>query len=337
MTAEHEPIAFDDESVMRWAMRMAATVRTATSPNPWVGCVVRTADGRWFEGATEPPGGRHAERVALDAARAAGADTAGAQVWCTLEPCSHHGRTPPCADALIAARVGRVVAAIEDPDPQVAGQGLARLRSQGIDTVVGVCADEVDDQLRPYLHHRRTGRPFVVLKMAATLDGRTAARDGSSRWITGELARQAVHQLRAECDAVIVGAGTVRADDPALTTRLVAGPNPRRVVLGTAPPHAQVHPCLEWHDTLDALLDHLGETGVLQVLVEGGARVAADFHRARLVDRYVLHLAPAIMGGDDGAAVFAGPGAATIADVWRGRTVAVRALGDDLEVVLEPQ
>jgi diaminohydroxyphosphoribosylaminopyrimidine deaminase/5-amino-6-(5-phosphoribosylamino)uracil reductase len=230
-----------------------------------------------------------------------------------------------------------VVAAIEDPDVQVAGRGLERLRHHGIATVVGVCADAVNEQLRPYLHHRRTGRPFVVLKMAATLDGRTAAHDGSSRWITGEEARRAVHRLRAESDVIVVGAGTVRADDPALTTRLVDGPDPRRVVLGTAPPGAKVHPCDEWHGALDELLDRLGEQGVLQALIEGGARVAAAFHRARLVDRYVLHLAPALMGGDDGTAVFAGPGAATMADVWRGRTVAVRSLGDDLEVILEPQ
>lgn len=336
MTPDRPPTEFTDVSVMQWAMRLAATVRMSTSPNPWVGCVLRTADGRWFEGATEPPGGRHAERVALDAAQAAGADTTGAQVWCTLEPCSHHGRTPPCADALVAAKVARVVVAIDDPDAQVAGRGLRRLRDHGIDTVVGVCADEVNHQLRPYLHHRRSGRPFVVLKMAATLDGRTAAPDGSSRWITGEAARRAVHQLRAESDAVIVGAGTVRADDPALTTRLVEGPDPRRVVLGTAPPTAQVHPCLEWQGNLDALLEHLGGEGVLQVLIEGGARVAADFHRSRLVDRYVVHLAPAIMGGDDGASMFAGPGATTIAEAWRGRMVEVRTLGDDLEVVLEP-
>jgi diaminohydroxyphosphoribosylaminopyrimidine deaminase / 5-amino-6-(5-phosphoribosylamino)uracil reductase len=275
--------------------------------------------------------------VALDAARAAGADTRGARVWCTLEPCSHHGRTPPCADALVEAGVARVVVAVGDPDTQVAGRGLGRLRDHGVDTVVGVGASEVSEQLRPYLHHRRTGRPFVVLKMAATLDGRTAAHDGSSQWITGEQARREVHRLRADSDAVIVGAGTVRADDPALTVRLVAGPNPRRVVLGTAPAAARVHPCLEWHGSVEALLDHLGAEGVLQVLIEGGARVAADVHRRRLVDRYVMHLAPAFMGGDDGTAVFSGPGAATIDDVWRGAIQSVRTPGADLEVVIDAQ
>lgn len=316
-------------------MQLAAGVRRTTSPNPWVGCVLRTTDGRWFEGATEPPGGRHAERVALDEAREARADTVGATVWCTLEPCSHHGRTPPCTDALVAAGVARVVAAIADPDPQVAGRGLEQLRAAGIDISVGVLAGEVTELLRPYLHHRRTGRPFVVLKMASTLDGRTAAADGSSQWITGEVARAEVHRLRADSDAVVVGAGTVRADDPALTVRLVEGPDPRRVVLGTAPATARVHPCLEWHGPVDDLLDRLGAEGVLQVLVEGGARVAADLHRAGLVDRYVMHLAPAFMSGDDGAAVFAGPGAATMASVWRGRVRRVRMLGDDVEVVVD--
>jgi diaminohydroxyphosphoribosylaminopyrimidine deaminase/5-amino-6-(5-phosphoribosylamino)uracil reductase len=179
-----------------------------------VGCLVVCADGRRFSGATEPPGRRHAERVALDAVAAAGASAAGATVYTTLEPCSHHGRTPPCTDALIDAGVQRVVTALEDPDPNVAGTGITALRAAGIIVDVGTGSDEAAEQLAPYLHHRRTGRPLVVLKLAATLDGRTAAADGTSRWITGLEARTAVHQLRAESDAIIVGAGTVRADDP---------------------------------------------------------------------------------------------------------------------------
>ncbi len=327
----------DDVSMMRRAMTAAATARLRTAPNPWVGAVIVCADGRVFEGATEPPGQRHAERVALDAAAAAGADTAGATVYTTLEPCSHHGRTPPCVDALVAARVARVVVAIDDPDPKVAGRGHDRLAEAGIELDVGVCRDEVVEQLTPYLHHRRTGRPYVVLKLAATLDGRTAAADGTSQWITGPQARAEVHRLRAESGAVVVGAGTVRADDPALTVRHVEGPDPRRVVLGTAPAGARVHPCTEWHGPLPDLLDRLGAEGVLQLLVEGGAKVASSFHRAGLVDRYVLHLAPALMGGDDGSAVFAGLGAPTISELWRGRVHALRRLGDDLEIQLVPQ
>ena len=326
----------NDEQAMQMAVEVAATARLRTSPNPWVGCVVVCTDGQIFSGATEPAGQRHAERVAIDTAVAAGADLRGATAYTTLEPCSHHGRTPPCTDALIAAGVSRVVTAIVDPDAKVAGNGLAALRAAGIACEVGLGADAVQAQLAPYLHHRRTGRPFVVLKLAATLDGRTAAADGSSQWVTGVEARTAAHRLRAESDAIVVGAGTVRADNPSLTTRLVDGPSPRRVVLGRAPADAAVHPCLEWSGSIDALLDHLGGEGVLQLMVEGGAAVAASFHRGGFVNRYVLHLAPALMGGDDGLALLTGQGAATIADIWRGHIASVRLVGSDLEVVLEP-
>lgn len=325
----------NDDTMMQRALAAAARSRTVSPPNPWVGCVIVTADGRIFEGSTEAPGSRHAEIVALDAARAANADLTGAIVYTTLEPCSHHGRTPPCTDALVAAGVARVVSALTDPDPQVAGEGFARLRAAGITVDVGVGARAAADQLRPYLHHRRTGRPFVVLKMASTLDGRTAAADGSSQWITGHEAKRAAHQLRAESQAIVVGAGTVRTDDPSLTTRLVDGPSPRRVVLGTAPTDAKVHPCTEWNGPLPDLLDQLGRDGVVQLMVEGGARVAASFHQEDLVDRYVLYMAPAFMGGSDGTPLFAGDGAPTIADLWRGRLVSTRAVGDDIEVVID--
>ena len=324
----------NDEAFLQQAIEVAATARLRTSPNPWVGCVLVTADGHSFTGATEPPGGRHAERVALDAAAAAGADAIGATAYVTLEPCSHHGRTPPCADALVQAGVARVVLALTDPDPKVAGRGIERLRAAGIEVRTGVHEAAAAVQLAPYLHHRRTGRPFVVLKLATTLDGRIAAADGTSQWITGVEARTAAHRLRAESDAILVGAGTVRTDDPTLTTRLVEGPSPRRVVLGRAPQDAKVHPCLEWQGELPDLLDRLGSEGVLQAMVEGGARVAGAFHTAGLVDRYVLHLAPALMGDGDGA--LHGVTTSTISDLWRGRIVSLRQLGDDIEVVLEP-
>ena len=318
----------DDEAMAR-AISAASTVRASTSPNPWVGAVVRAPDGRITEGATEPPGGRHAEIVALDALRG---DAVGATVWVTLEPCSHHGRTPPCADALIAAGVKRVVVGIEDPDPNVAGRGIARLREAGVEVVVGVRRREVEAQLAPYLKHRRTGRPWVVLKLASTLDGRTAAPDGSSQWITGEAARTDAHRLRAESDAVLVGAGTVRSDDPSLTVRHVEGRDPVRVVLGEVPEDAKVLPALEASGPLDELLDELGTQGIVQLLVEGGASVAHDFHAAGLVDRYVLYLAPAFFGGDDGRALFAGRGAPSIDALWRGRILAVDRVGEDLRV-----
>jgi diaminohydroxyphosphoribosylaminopyrimidine deaminase/5-amino-6-(5-phosphoribosylamino)uracil reductase len=328
--------AADDHRRMLRAVELAAGVRTTTSPNPWVGCVLVTADGDEFEGATRPPGGPHAEAVALAAAAAARADTRGATAYVTLEPCSHHGRTPPCADALVTAGVSRVVVGIGDPDPQVDGRGIDRLRAAGVEVTEGVAAGVVAEQLAPFVTHRTTGRPHVVLKLAASLDGRTAAPDGTSRWITGEAARADAHRLRAESDAVLVGAGTVRSDDPSLTVRHVEGRDPLRVVLGTAPPGARVHPCLEVTGDLGRILDDLGARGVLQLLVEGGATVAGAFHRAGLVDAYVIYLAPALFGGDDAPGLFSGPGAATMAGVWRGRMVRVTPLGDDIRVDLHP-
>jgi diaminohydroxyphosphoribosylaminopyrimidine deaminase/5-amino-6-(5-phosphoribosylamino)uracil reductase len=322
-----------NEELMQRAIALAAGARTRTSPNPWVGCVIEAVDGTTFEGATEPPGGPHAEVVAL---RAAGGHARGSTLLTTLEPCSHHGRTPPCVDAIIDAGVRRVIVGIEDPDPNVNGRGIALLREAGIEVSTGVCSDEVRAQLAPYVKHRLTGRPYVVLKLAGTLDGRTAAPDGTSQWITGEPARHDAHRLRAESDAVIVGAGTVRADDPSLTVRHVEGRDPLRVVLGHAPEDARVHPALELQGDLDGVLDELGRKGVVQAMVEGGATVAAAFHRAGLVDRYVLYLAPALFGGDDARPLFAGAGAPSIGDVWRGRLVSVDRVGDDLRLEMEP-
>jgi diaminohydroxyphosphoribosylaminopyrimidine deaminase / 5-amino-6-(5-phosphoribosylamino)uracil reductase len=324
----------DHAAHMRRAIELAESVRGQTAPNPWVGCVIVPAadDGSTFEGATAPPGGPHAEARAL---AEAGADARGATLFTTLEPCVHHGRTPPCTDAIIEAGVARVVIALTDPDHHVAGRGVAALQAAGIEVAVGEQTTAVSQQLAPYLKHRTTGQPWVILKMASTLDARTAAPDGSSRWITGPEARRDVHHLRALSDAVLVGAGTVRADDPELTVRLDDGierSQPLRVVLGSAPPGAKVHPALELSGAIDEVLDELGRRGVLQLLVEGGATVAHDFHAAGVVDRYVIYLAPALFGGDDARPLFAGSGAATMGDVWRGRLVSVSQLGDDLRV-----
>jgi diaminohydroxyphosphoribosylaminopyrimidine deaminase/5-amino-6-(5-phosphoribosylamino)uracil reductase len=326
----------DTADHMRRAIALAEGVRGSTTPNPWVGCVIVPADGAGpnYEGATAPPGGPHAEVTALVGALAD--DRArGATLFTTLEPCAHTGRTPPCTDAIIAAGLARVVIGIEDPDAQVAGRGVAALRAAGIEVVLGEQAAEVGEQLAPYCKHRRTGQPWVVLKLASTLDGRTAAPDGTSRWITGPEARRDVHRLRDRADAVLVGAGTVRADDPELTVRLDDGVDrtqPLRVVLGRAPEGARVLPALELAGELPGVLTELGGRGVIELLVEGGASVARAFHAAGLVDRYVLYLAPALFGGDDGRPVFAGPGAGTIGDVWRGKLVSVEQLGEDLRV-----
>lgn len=322
-----------DEEAMRLAIDVAAGARTIAHPNPWVGCVLLTTSGRVVAGATHAPGGHHAEAAAL---AAAGPDARGATAVVTLEPCCFEGRTPACAGALVDAGVRRVVVGLLDPDHRVQGRGVAMLDEAGIEVTVGTHGAEIEAQLAPYLHQRRTGRPYVVAKLAASLDGRTAAPDGSSRWITGDAARRDAHRVRAESDAVIVGAGTVRADDPALTVRHVEGRDPVRIVLGRAPVGAAVHPCREFEGDLDDLLDRLGAEGMVQVMVEGGASVVGAFHRAGLVDRFVVYLAPALFGGDDALGLLAGAGAATMDDVWRGRFDVVERLGDDIHIEIVP-
>lgn len=320
---------------MARAIEVSRLARRRSSPNPWVGCVVVSAGGEVLgEGATEEPGGRHAEVVALEAA---GGTTLGATVYVTLEPCAHLGRTPPCVGRILAAGVGRVVLAVLDPDPAVSGRGVASLRQAGVEVEVGVLGPEAEDYLRPYLTQRRSGRPYVVVKLAATLDGWIAAPDGSSRYVTGPLAREDVHELRADSDAVLVGAGTVRSDDPELTVRLAgAARQPLRVVLGRAPAHARVRPALEVSGDLRGILDLLGQRGVLQLLVEGGAEVAGAFHRLGLVDRYVVYVAPVILGGGDGVPLFSGKGAPSLEDAFRGRLVSLRRLGEDVRLDVEP-
>ena len=331
-----------DERWMGVAVDAGERVRARTSPNPWVGAVIVTGDGHQFTGATAPPGGPHAEIAAL---AAAGDQARGGTLYVTLEPCAHQGRTAPCTDAIVAAGIRRVVVGMEDPDRLVAGAGIATLADAGLEVEVGVGADVVVEQLAPYVCHRRTGRPWVVLKLAATLDGRTAAPDGTSQWLTGEDARADTHRLRSRSDAVLVGAGTVRADDPSLTVRLPetdgdalpADQQPLRVVLGHAPEEANVQPAVELQGDLGDLLDELGRRGVIHLLVEGGPTVAHAFHAAGLVDRYVLYLTPALFGGDDALPLFSGPGAPTLSALWRGSVRSVTSLGSDLRVELSPR
>ena len=262
MTTPPPTDAIDRECMTR-AIAAASRVRCITSPNPWVGAVVRTSRGDMFEGATQEPGQDHAEVVAL---RGAGPAAAGATLYVTLEPCSHTGRTGPCTDAIIAAGVARVVVGIDDPDPLVSGTGIAALRDAGIEVTLGVQTDKVRAQLAPYLKHRTTGRPWVVLKLAATLDGGTAAPNGSSQWITSPPARVDGHRLRAESDAILVGAGTVRRDDPSLTVRDYQPPvaplqrsiDPERIVLGKVDDAAKVQPCRQMGGDLGAVLDESG-------------------------------------------------------------------------------
>ena len=330
---------------MARALRLAALGRHA-SPNPMVGCVVTDASGNVAgEGFHVQPGTAHAESVAL--ARA-GDRARGGTAYVTLEPCSHHGRTPPCADALLAAGVARVCAALVDPDARVSGQGLARLRASGIAVDVGLCADRARALNVAFITHRTTGLPFVCLKTAQTLDGKIATRTGDSRWITSPVSRRYVHRaLRDRCDAVLVGVGTVLADDPSLTTRLLhkEARNPLRIIVDS---HARtpissavvrqsatdgktilaVTPGADTRALADAgcqivvcdpdstgrvslpdLLARLGTRGdVLSVLVEGGAHIAAAFLEAGLVDRWLAFVAPKVAGGHDAPGPIGGAG-----------------------------
>ncbi len=324
-----------DEQMIELAATVAETSRRLARPNPWVGAVVRSADGRIATGATGRPGHDHAEIVAL---KKLGRDAAGATMWVTLEPCSHWGKTPPCAERIVEAGVSRVVVSLTDPDPRVNGTGIAMLREAGIEVEVGVGAQRRVQELRPYLVSRSLGRPYVLLKMAMTADGYTAAADGSSKWITGEAARLRVQELRADSDAILVGAGTIRADDPRLDLRPDgaerSADSPLRVVLGEIPAQAKVNPALAWSGTIDALLDTLSGEGVIQLMVEGGASVAHSFLSGGLVDEFRLFIAPKLLGGSDGRRLFEGAGAKNMSRALGMRTLEFRSWEGDLEVAL---
>jgi diaminohydroxyphosphoribosylaminopyrimidine deaminase/5-amino-6-(5-phosphoribosylamino)uracil reductase len=342
----------NDPGPMRRALALAAGRRT--HPNPTVGCVVLDAEGTVVgEGWHEGPGTDHAEVVAL---AEAGERARGGTAVVTLEPCAHVGRTPPCAEALVAAGVASVVYAAGDPDPRVAGRGAAILEDAGVTVVAGLLGDEAEALDPGYFHHRRTGRARVTLKLAATLDGSTAAVDGSSRWITGPLAREDVHRLRASVDAVVVGAGTVRADTPRLDVRLAGhtGPQPTPVVVAGREPlpasdladravvlATEDHP--GWSTTIvegdglpapAAAAAALADAGLLDVVLEGGATLAGAWWRAGVVDRVVLYLG-ALVGGGAGLPVLAGP-FATFDDARPVTITDVRRLGPDVRITYEP-
>lgn len=356
-----------DDEAMRRALELGRAVRRLTAPNPWVGCVILRDGEVVGEGATRPPGGDHAEVVAL---RAAGDLARGATAVVSLEPCAHRGRTGPCADALVAAGVARVVIALADPDHLVAGEGVARLRSAGLDVHIGVCADEAARSLAPYLHHRRTGRAFCVLKVATSLDGRVAAADGSSRWITGPRARADAHELRADSQAVVVGAGTALADRPALTPRDVfppPEPMPLRVLLDAAGRVPAEGPLFDteqaatlvittakardeavagWRRAgaevervpgapggvdLPATLALLGERGVLQAMVEGGPTLHGALLEASLADVVVAYLGSTLLGSR-GVPGYGVAGPSSIDAAPRLRLHDVRRLGDDVRL-----
>lgn len=322
----------EDERFMARALMLARRGLGEVAPNPSVGCVL-VRDGRILARARTGAGGRpHAETQALEAA---GAAARGATAYVSLEPCAHHGATPPCADALIAAGIARLVAAVADPDPRTAGRGMARLAEAGIATVTGCLEAPAAELNRGFFLRVREGRPLVTLKLASSLDGRIATRSGASRWITGAAARRHGHLERARHDAILVGSGTLAEDDPRLDCRLpgLEHRSPIRILLGGrsgvradagllrdggAPvwlvtptgmaglaeiEHLPVAAGDDGRPMIAATLGVLAERGITRLLVEGGARIAAAFLRAGLVDRLLLYRAPFMIGGDGLAAV----------------------------------
>jgi diaminohydroxyphosphoribosylaminopyrimidine deaminase/5-amino-6-(5-phosphoribosylamino)uracil reductase len=352
---------------MRAALLLAERGLGRVWPNPAVGCVIVDAKGFVVgHGFTQPGGRPHAETEAL---RMAGASAQGATAYVTLEPCSHHGKTPPCADALIGAGIARCVVALEDPDPRVNGAGIKRLRDAGIAVDVGLCGSQAEDLNAGFFTRVKLGRPLVTLKLATSLDGRIATHNGDSKWITGEAARARGHLLRATHDAILVGSGTAIVDDPALTSRLpgLEDRSPVRVVLDSrlrlpltsrlvqtagksttylvtvrGHPAAtlekirgrdvkvlEIEPDAGGHPALSAVLEALGSAGITRVLVEGGAQTAAAFLKADLVDCVVWFRAPGLIGGD-GLASVAEIGLDSVARMTRFERQSLQEIGEDI-------
>ncbi|MFC5699832.1 bifunctional diaminohydroxyphosphoribosylaminopyrimidine deaminase/5-amino-6-(5-phosphoribosylamino)uracil reductase RibD [Cohnella faecalis] len=352
----------NDEYYMRLALQLANGASGQTGVNPVVGCVV-VKDGRILGmGAHLKRGEAHAEVHALNMA---GKDAEGATAYVTLEPCSHHGRTPPCCDRLIAEKVARVVVATTDPNRLVAGQGIERLRANGIEVTVGLLQDEARLQNEKFNHHIVTGLPFVTLKTALTLDGRIATRTGHSRWITGPEAREAVHTLRHRNQGIMVGIGTVLADDPELTTRLtVPGVHPVRIVVDSSlriPPGARVlndasptilltteradpakeRACIQNPGVtvircgdgpsvdLKLAVSELGKREIGSILLEGGGALNGAMLQAGLVNKLMLFYAAKIVGGEGSPSAFAFEGPAEMSSALELERIAIERYGDD--------
>lgn len=362
----------DDQIALSRAIIVGEQGRRTSAPNPWVGCVITQHDHIVGEGFHRTAGMPHAEPQAL---AAAGSFARGGTAYVTLEPCNHHGRTPPCTDALITAGITRVVIAQLDPDPRVSGRGVERLRAAGITVTVGICADEAAWSLAPYFHHRRTGRAFCLAKTAVSIDGRTGAADGTSQWITGQQARANAHELRAESQAIIVGPATASNDRPSLTARDVHPPverQPLRVLIDARGRVRAEGPLFDqtiartlvmtttavnpdvinsWRHAgaevlavtadadgrvdLAAALTVLGGRGVLQAMVEGGSSLHGAFLKANLINHLVVYVGPRTIGAQ-GHSMFGGDGPGTLADAGRWNLVGVQRFDNDLRLDYTP-
>jgi diaminohydroxyphosphoribosylaminopyrimidine deaminase/5-amino-6-(5-phosphoribosylamino)uracil reductase len=356
-----------DRFYMKRALRLAAKGRGRTSPNPMVGAVIVSRSRIVGQGYHHRAGDPHAEVLAL---KAAGKRARGGTLYVTLEPCCHtRKRTPPCVPALVESGLRRVVVAMPDPNPQVKGRGVSRLRRAGIDVTVGCCREESEQLNEAYIHWIKTGRPFLILKAAMTLDGKIATASGESRWITGKEARLQVHRLRSQVDAVMVGIGTVLHDDPQLTARPLGNRarQPVRVILDSRlriPLNAKVlstkvggevmivttrHadkpriedlqrlgativivPAEHGRVSLNACLTELGRQGITSVLLEGGSEMNASALSAGLVHRLLLYVAPALLGGQDAKGVFGGTSPTSLTDAILVTDIQVKRIGRDI-------
>ena len=358
-----------DEEFMKLALRLARKGLGRTRPNPPVGSVVVKGGRIAGKGYHKKAGTPHAEVVALGEA---GKRAEGATLYVTLEPCCHHGRTPPCVDAIIRAKIKRVVIGSVDPNPRVSGKGIEALRRAGIEVTSGVLKEDCDRLIEFYRKYITTGIPFVTLKLAATLDGRIATKTGDSRWITSPESRRYVHRLRDIYDCVVVGTGTVRRDDPELTVRLVKGRNPARALvaegLSGIKPSLKIFRAdgserfvfttkeadrrkkdnlkglgvevVEVRKTkegvsLKAVLKELGKRGITSVIIEGGSRLAASALREGIVDRLVFFVAPLVIGAD-GVPAVRGLGVEALSDAVRLENVRIRRFGPDIMVEATP-
>ena len=369
MEEERHP-ATEAARYMAKALELAERGIGLAQPNPLVGALLVNEGGIVGEGWHEGPGSPHAEMAAI---AAAGERARGATLYTTLEPCAHHGRTPPCAPAIVEAGVSQAVVASTDPNPVVDGRGLRWLREAGLRVVEGVLREPADRLNAGFMKHVRTGLPFVTLKLAASLDGKTAARDRSSRWITGDDARLDAHRLRAQSGAIMVGAGTVLGDNPSLTVRLdgYRGRPPLRVVVdgrGRTPSNANVlddaAPTLiattpvspapvrrAWEEAgaevlvadvadegafaLQRLVELLGKRDIQNVLIEGGSTVAWAAVEAQLVDRLVVYFAPKLLGGEEAPGILGGAGVPNISEAISLTVTEIARIGEDLKVVAD--
>ncbi|WP_269790133.1 bifunctional diaminohydroxyphosphoribosylaminopyrimidine deaminase/5-amino-6-(5-phosphoribosylamino)uracil reductase RibD [Stenotrophomonas sp. Iso1] len=360
------PFTATDHLLLARALRLAERAAWTTRPNPMVGCVIAHGDEVVGEGWHQRAGGPHAEVFAL---RQAGERARGATAYVTLEPCAHYGRTPPCALALIEAGVGRVVAAMGDPFPDVDGGGFALLRQAGIEVAVGLMGDKARELNRGFLSRIERGRPFVRIKLAGSVDGRTAMANGESKWVTGESARADVQQWRARAGAILTGAATVLADDPLLTARPSTGDflPPLRVVLdaqlrtlhcarvregdaatlylhdpAVTPPvlenaeFAALPLLADGRFDLQAVMALLGERGINDVHVEAGPTLCGALLKAGLADELLLYVAPLLMG-DSAKPLLAGLGIASMAQAVPLEVVDARMLGKDLRLQFRPE